>query len=88
MDIEFDEKKNQSNKAKHGVWLSDAENVDWSIAKVQEDTRYSYGERRFVALVYLNNELHSCCFTLRENALRIISFRKANLREVRAYAKI
>lgn len=46
-----------------------------------------YSERRFVALGYLSERLHMLCFTPVEDGVRIISFRKANRREVREYEK-
>ncbi|WP_084445595.1 BrnT family toxin [Desulfosarcina sp. BuS5] len=44
-------------------------------------------ELRFNALGYINNRLYHMTFTLRGGAMRVISLRKANSREVRKYAK-
>ena len=52
-----------------------------------EDVRHTYPEQRYIALGYLDDRLHVLCFTHIENGVRIISFRKANLREVRRYEK-
>ena len=61
---------------------------DFQSALVHEDTRKVYPERRFVAVGWLDERLHVLCFSPLANGLRVISFRKANLREQRAYEHI
>lgn len=51
------------------------------------DDRHEYGEVRYVALGYLENRLHVLCFTEASDGIRVISFRRANDREVKRYAK-
>ena len=58
---------------------------DWDSALLAEDTRLEYPERRFVAVGYIGDRLHVVCFTPIEGGVRVISFRKANDREVRRY---
>ncbi|HHW4671280.1 MAG TPA: BrnT family toxin, partial [Xylella fastidiosa subsp. multiplex] len=41
---------------------------------------------RFEAKGYIGNRLHVMVFCLRGDAVRVISLRKANSREVRSYA--
>ncbi len=50
-----------------------------------EDTRQDYPEQRFVAVGYLCSRLHVLCFTPITGGMRVISFRKANSREVKRY---
>ncbi len=83
MIYEWDEEKRIANLAKHGVDFSMAEGFNWETAIVREDQRRNYGERRFIAVGYLNARLHILIFTLRGGAVRIISLRKANRREVK-----
>lgn len=52
---------------------------------LSEDVRRPYPEQRFVALGWLDERLHVLCFTPVPGGLRVISFRKANSREQRAY---
>jgi len=52
-----------------------------------EDRRQAYAEPRFEAKGYVGQRLCVMVFCLRESAVRIISLRKANLREVKSYAK-
>lgn len=49
--------------------------------------RHIYPERRFVAMGYLEERLHVLCFTPILDGVRVISFRKANSREVKRYEK-
>ena len=85
MDYEWDPAKAAANLAKHGVSFESAEAFDWKAALVEEDKRHHYGERRFYALAEMNGRIYAMIFTRRGQAVRIISFRKANDRERRRY---
>ncbi len=61
--------------------------MDWSGVLIAEDTRHTYGERRFVAFGMIEQRLHCLVFVRREAAVRVISLRKANRREQITYAK-
>ena len=50
-----------------------------------EGIRKSYGELRHVAIGYIHGRLHVLVFTKRGQTVRVISLRKANKREERAY---
>ncbi|AIA56824.1 hypothetical protein Acaty_2p0010 (plasmid) [Acidithiobacillus caldus ATCC 51756] len=53
---------------------------------VAQDNRKDYGEPRFVALGALNGRVMVVVYTQRgSGVVRIISFRKANSREVKVY---
>ena len=56
-------------------------------AIIQQDVRKSYPEVRYVAVGFLDARLHVLCFTPIEDGIRVISFRKANTREVKDYEK-
>ena len=62
-----------------------ATEFDWSTALIREDLRKDYGEPRFLALGYIEERLYALVFTARNNALHVISLRKANKREVMRY---
>jgi len=87
MNIEFDPEKSCKNMRDRGLPFDDAAVFDWETAIYMEDTRQPYPERRFVAMGYLGERLHVLCFTPISSGVRVISFRKANLREVRRYEK-
>jgi uncharacterized protein (DUF4415 family) len=55
----------------------------WDTANIIEDIRKDYPEQRFTATAYLKNRLHVICFTPAPGGIRVISFRKANMREVK-----
>lgn len=85
MQIEFDPAKDEANFAKHGVALSLAADLDWDAAKVWEDARNVYGEVRQSALAPMVGRVYFVAFVDRGEVRRIISLRKANLREVKSY---
>ncbi|MGB3580497.1 MAG: BrnT family toxin [Roseiarcus sp.] len=87
MKIEFDPTKSARNVRNRGLPFELTADLDWSAARVRRDQRRDYGEERFVALVPMSARLYVVCYCVRGDARRIISFRKANQREERAYAK-
>ena len=87
MHYEFDPVKDEMNIDKHGLSLADADGFEWEAAVVREDTRKRYAEPRFEAKGYIGDRLHVMVYCLRADAVRVISLRKANSREVNDYAK-
>ena len=85
MNYEWDEQKKTANLAKHGIDFINAEKFDWSLSLIQSDSRHQYNEQRFNALAPIENRLYMMTFTRRGDNIRIISFRKANKREVNYY---
>jgi uncharacterized protein len=61
------------------VQLFDSPRLEW------DDRRKEYGETRFCALGEIGGRIFFAAFTRRGDAIRIISFRKANGRETREY---
>ena len=87
MRIEFDPAKDASNKAKHGVSLALAGELDWEAALVWVDDRFEYGELRVIALAPKTGTLYYVAFVERGETRRIISLRRANRREVKHYVQ-
>jgi uncharacterized DUF497 family protein len=85
MQITYDPGKNERNVAERGLAFELVADLDWETAIAVEDTRLDYGERRFRVLALLGDRLHAAVITHRAGAVHVISFRKANDREVRAY---
>lgn len=52
---------------------------------IQQDTRHSYGEDRYQLTGSIEGRLFILVYTPRNDAMRIISARKANQREVELY---
>ena len=86
MKIEFDPAKNIRNTKERGFPFVRVAELEWDLALIYEDTRKDYPERRFIAHGVIGDCLHVVVFTPVTGGIRVISFRKANKREVRAYA--
>lgn len=84
----FDPEKDRENRIKHGFSLGDVIYMDWSEVSEAPDIRFDYGERRMLGYGMLDSNLMCVVFVDRGLERRIISFRRANLREVKRYAKI
>lgn len=52
---------------------------------IRQDTRHSYGEDRYQLIGRIEERLFVLVYTPRHDAIRIISARKANSREVKRY---
>ncbi|MDO9262657.1 MAG: BrnT family toxin [Desulfosalsimonadaceae bacterium] len=87
MRIDFDLAKSDKNGHDRGLPFERAAEFEWDSATFVEDERNQYPERRFVAVGYLEKRLHVICFTPVPGGVRIISFRKANVREAKNYGK-
>ena len=83
---EHDPKKLAINVTRHQVWFHEAEEFDWETAIIKVDGRHDYKEARLEALGLIGTRLHVMVFTFRETAVRIISLRRANKREIKRYA--
>ncbi|WP_321940083.1 BrnT family toxin [Paraburkholderia sp. J8-2] len=85
MEITFDPAKDAINRKHDGISLADAQRFDWASLVYQVDTRKEYGEERYRGFGYIDGRLHMVAFTFRDGTMRVISLRKANPREVKAY---
>jgi uncharacterized protein len=85
MEIEFDPEKNEKNSVDRELPFQKAADFDWESAVYYEDDRKDYPEQRIIALGFIGLRLYVICFTPIESGVRIISFRKANKREVTYY---
>lgn len=85
MRITFDPVKNDRNVFERGLSFELVAALEWVKAVSVEDTRKDYGERRLRVLAYLGNRLHVAVVTMRGDAVHVISFRKANRKEVKFY---
>jgi uncharacterized DUF497 family protein len=84
--FEFDPDKAASNLAKHGVSFTDAEGVLCDPLAVTLEDESASGEQRFVTIGMGNaGEILVVVYTERDGTFRIISARRATLRERRDY---
>jgi len=82
---EWNEEKNQKNIIDRGLNFADAEIVFSGTCATFEDTRFDYGELRFITFGMLDERLVVIAHTPRNKKTRIISMRKANNREQKTY---
>ena len=87
MKCEWDDAKNRSNFAKHGLDFADAELVFAGLCVTFVDNRFDYGEERLVTLGLLSGRLVVIAHSSRDEGTRIISMRKGNRREQKIYQK-
>jgi uncharacterized DUF497 family protein len=85
--VEFDPRKDAANRARHGVSLALARELDWDAALVWVDDRFQYDEVRMIALAPKTNTLYYVAFVDRGNRRRIISLRLATRSEVKHYVE-
>ena len=87
MNYEHDPIKAAKNLETHGLDFSDAIHFDWSSAVIIKDERKDYSEERFIAYGLFFGRLTVMVYSPRSSATRLISWRKANSREVAMYEK-
>jgi uncharacterized protein len=85
--ISFDPSKNERNLRLRGLGFERAADFSFDSAVFVVDDRKEYPETRYVALGLLGDRVHVLCFTETAEGIRVISFRKANPREVKRYAQ-
>jgi uncharacterized protein len=87
MEFEWDDGKEKSNRAKHGVLFEYGTRVFLDPNRMDfEDVRHDYREERRIVLGEIDGELFVVIYTPRQEVKRLISARKANDRERRKYA--
>jgi uncharacterized DUF497 family protein len=85
--LSYDPRKNEENIRKRGLSFEAAAEFDFEGALYATDNRRDYRETRYVAIGALGSRLHVLCFTETLEGIRVISFRKANAREVKRFVK-
>jgi hypothetical protein len=71
--------------AQDGIDFANAERIFSGFTLTAEDTREAYGERRFLTLSLLEDQVASVAHAERSDDIRIISIRKATKHEARFY---
>ena len=87
MRITFDAAKDEVNRAKHGVSLAVARELDWDAVLVWIDHRFGYDELRMISLAPATGILYYVAFVDRGETRRIISLRRATRLEVKYYVQ-
>ena len=82
---DWDDSKCEANRKSRGFGFDVIYEFDWHTAVVEEDIRQDYGEKRFRAFGYVDDNLYAVAFTFRGNSIRIISMRRMHAKEGRRY---
>jgi uncharacterized DUF497 family protein len=84
MDFEFDPKKSDSNKNKHGIDFVEAQDL-WNDLDLLEIPAKTSDEARFLVIGKIDNKHWAGIITYRNDNIRIISVRRARNEEVELY---
>lgn len=87
-EFEWDEHKNARNTAKHGLSFEEAVEIFDGRLLSKVDDRREYGEKRIKALGTIKGDIYHIVYTERRSRIRIISARRANREERRAYRTV
>ena len=87
MNFEWDERKNEKNINKHGLDFADAVDIFNHPMLTRLDTRYDYGENRWISIGMTHSRIVVVVYTERVEGkiVRIISMRKALKHERKKY---
>jgi len=86
VDFEFDPRKSESNRAKHGIDFVGAQNL-WKSRHVLLGAKDA-SEKRYMVIGTIGSEQWSAIITYRGAVIRIISVRKSTSGEIDTYEKI
>ena len=87
MIVDFDPAKNQNNIRIRGLDFAQVADFDFATTQYALDDRREYGETRWRAIGFIGERLYVLVFKPIDDGIRVISFRKANRREVNKYAQ-
>jgi len=85
VEIACDAAKNARNVEERGLSFELVQAFDFQSALFVVDCRKEYGEVRYRGLGLVGERVHALVFTETPKGIRVISFRKANRREVKSY---
>ena len=86
MEFEFDARKSENNKAKHGINFVEAQAL-WKSKQVLLGTK-DVLEKRYLVIGAIGADRWSAIITYRGVRIRIISVRRSTALEIQTYEKI
>ena len=84
MEFEFDPKKSESNKKKHGIDFDEAQAL-WNDLDLMEIPVKTSDEPRFLVIGKISEKHWSGIITYRSGKIRIVSVRRSRKEEVALY---
>lgn len=84
MVFEYNPKKSESNKFKHGIDFIEGQKL-WIDPERLEVPAKTVGEQRYMLIGRIDGKYWSAIFMNRDEKTRIISIRHARIKEIEAY---
>jgi len=84
MDFEFDSRKGEANKRKHGIDFIQVQAL-WEDPELLEVPARTEDEARYLVIGMIDDKHWSCVITYRDERVRIISARRSRKGEVLLY---
>ena len=84
MEFEFDKRKSQINKKKHGIDFIEAQAL-WNDQDRIEIPAKTIDEDRFIIIGKISDKFWSAIITYRDEKVRIISARRSRKEEIEIY---
>ena len=84
MKLEFDPKKSEANRFKHGIDFVEAQAL-WGDPDRLQVSAQTKGELRLMLIGRIGDKHWSAIFTIRDDQARIISVRRSRTKEVERY---
>ena len=88
MEFEWDSAKERANRKKHGVSFRMAAKVFLDPFAIEFEDRDAAGEPRFCIIGLVEGRMLFVAYTMRDDAVRIISARGAEPHEKRKYREV
>jgi uncharacterized DUF497 family protein len=85
MEFEWDEAKHAKTLRERGIGFDDGARIFLGKIVIWQDLRFDYGEPRYRAVGEVNGVPLHIVYTQRGAVIRIISVRRANGKEIRAW---
>ena len=84
MVFEWDKEKSESNLKKHGIDFETARKIWLDENRIEIEAPYPI-EKRWVVIGAIEKKVWTAVFTIRDDAIRIISVRRSRTREKKIY---
>lgn len=84
MEFEYDPRKNESNKKKHGIDFEEAKRL-WDEPELLEIPLKTEDEPRFMVIGRIDENIWSGIIAYRSEKIRIISVRRSRKEEIELY---
>jgi uncharacterized protein len=85
--FEWDEEKAKRNLLKHGLDFEAVRRFEFDTAISWLADRDIYGEERIIAVSALEDNIYTLIYTIRDEAIRVISLRRASRKEMSIYVR-